>query len=330
MNEILFVLIGFLVGVVIVGFYFFSKKKGVIDERQSEAIKNLERSFTEMVGVLKEIKGNVDGTSQIMHQQVFSFTKETTEMKKQLEKVQETMKDISSFQEIFRTPKLRGEWGEANLGHILAEYFPKELYLTNHQFSSGSQVEFVLKLPNKKLLPIDAKFFSENFAKMKEAKTEEERNASQKKLIQDIKLNIQEISSKYILPAENTVDFALMFIPAEAIFYEIMFNLRGEDIASFARSKKVILTSPNTIYLTLRTIVDWFRDTQISKQTQEVLKRLNRIQQDAQKLMDDFRKLGGHLRLATSAYDTSEKRLSLFTDRVEKLTEWQDIKKLSQ
>lgn len=308
-------------------FFFLSRKRGV-DERQSEAIKNLERSFTEMVGVLKEIRGNVDGTSQAMHRQISSFTKETTEMKKQLEQVQAAMKDISSFQEIFRTPKLRGEWGEANLGHILSEYFPKELCLPNYQFSSGAQVEFALKLPNKKILPIDAKFFSDNFEKMKEAAGEQERAAFQKKLIHDIKLKIEEISSKYILPSENTVDFALMFVPAEAIFYEIMFNLKEEDVANYARSKKVILCSPNTIYLTLRTIVDWFRDTQISRQTQEILKRLNKIQQDSEKLMDDFRKLGSHLRNATAAYDSSEKRLSLFSDKVGRLLEEEEQKKL--
>jgi len=187
-----------------------------------------------------------------------------------------------------------------------------------------------LKLPNKKLLPLDAKFFSDNFGKMKEAKTEEEKNIFQKKLIQDIKFSINEISSKYILPSENTVDFALMFIPAEAIFYEIMFNLREEDIANYARSKKVVLASPNTIYLTLRTIIDWFRDTQISHQTQEILKRLNRIQTDADKLMEDFRKLGSHIRNASLAYEDSEKRLSLLDERVEKLIKIGETKKLKE
>lgn len=330
MADITLILIILLIAAGGMGWFFFLSRKSKVDERQSEAIKNLERSFAEMVGVLKEIKGNVNGTSQAMHQQISSFTRETTEMRKQLEQVQETMRDISSFQEIFRTPKLRGEWGEANLAHILTEYFPKELCLLNHQFSSGVQVEFALKLPNKKLLSIDAKFFSDNFEKMKEAKTEEERVDFQKKLIQDIKFNIQEIASKYILPAENTVDFALMFVPAEAIFYEIMFNLREEDIASFARSKKVILCSPNTIYLTLRTIVDWFRDTQISRQTQEILRRLNRIQHDSEKLMNDFRKLGSHLRNATSAYDASEKRLFLFSDKVSRLLEQEEPKQLEE
>lgn len=325
MSTGVLILIVFLAVMFFAGIFVLLNKKSRVDQSQSEAIRDLERRLTDlMISQLKEIRGNVDGTSQQMHQQISSFTKETVQIREKLKEVQETMKGISSFQEIFRTPKLRGEWGEANLEHILNEYFPKELYIQNYSFSSGAQVEFVLKLPNKKLLPIDAKFFSDNFGRMKEAKSEEERKALQKKLIQDIKFNIQEISTKYIVPAENTTDFALMFIPAEAIFYEIMFNLKEEDIAEYARTKKVVLTSPNTIYLTLRTIIDWFRDTQISRQTQEILKRLNRIQADADKLMDDFRKLGNHIKNASLAYDSSEKRLNLFSDKVAKLLEVQE------
>ena len=90
---------------------------------------------------------------------------------------------------------------------------------------------------------------------------------------------IDDISSKYILPSENTVDFALMYIPAEAIYYEIVNNIGKDfDLVNYAWSKRVILTSPNTIYLTLRTIEHWFKDTQISRQTQDILKRLNRMQ----------------------------------------------------
>jgi len=315
----------------VAGITIFYIKKSRVDKTQSDAIRDLERRLTDlMINQLKEIRGDVDGTSKAMNQQISSFTKETVQIREELKGVQETMKGISSFQEIFRTPKLRGEWGEANLGHILSEYFPKELCLSNYSFSSGAQIEFVLKLPNKKLLPIDAKFFSDNFEKMKETRTEKERNIYQKKLIQDIKFNINEISTKYILPSENTVDFALMFVPAEAIFYEIMFNLRGEDIANYARTKKVVLTSPNTIYLTLRTIIDWYRDTQISRQTQEILKRLNKIQTDADRLMNNFRKLGNHIKNASSAYEDSEKRLSLLDEKVEKLIEIGETKKLKE
>jgi DNA recombination protein RmuC len=309
----------------------FLLRKSRIDKAQTDAIRDLERRLTDlMINQLKEIRNNVDGTSQAMHQQISSFTRETVQFREQLKQVQDELKNISSFQEIFRTPKLRGEWGEASLDHILSEYFPKELYQSQYLFSSGEQVDFVFKLPNGKLLPIDAKFFSDNFEKMLEAKTDGERKVLQKKFVQDVKFNIDQIASKYILPSENTVDYALMYIPAEAIFHQIMFNLKDEDIADYARRKKVTLTSPNTIYLTLKTIEHWFRDTQISRKTQEILKRLSRIQLDAEKLMEEFRKLGSHLRNASACYENSEKRLSLFTDRVEKLTEFEEYKKLSR
>ena len=309
-----------ILGIVFLFFVFFFKKSK-IDKTQNEAIRDLERRLTDlMTNQLKEIRGSVDGTSQAMNQQISSFTKETVQIRDELKQVQETMKGISSFQEIFKSPKLRGQWGEASLeNQILSEYFPKEFYKTQYQFSTGDQVDAVLKLPNGRLLPVDAKFPFENFEKMVFSTSDAEKDLFRKKFTEDVKCRIQEISSKYILPSENTVDFALMYIPAEAVFYEIMFNLKEEDLARYARLKKVVLTSPNTIYLTLRTLMDWFRDTQISRQTQEILKRLNRIQADSEKLMEDFRKLGNHLRNAVSSYDSSEKRLSLFSNKVEKL-----------
>jgi len=310
---------------------YFLLRKSNIDQIQSEDIRDLERRLTDlMINQLKEIRGSVDGTSQAMHQQISSFTKETVQIREELKQVQETMKNISSFQEIFKSPKLRGQWGEASLEHqILNEYFPKEFYKTQYRFSSGEKVDAILKLPNEKFLSIDAKFPFENFGKMMDCSLETEKNLFRKKFIGDVKFRIDEVATKYILPSENTVDFALIYIPAEAVFYEIMFNIK-EDIANYARERKVVLTSPNTIYLTLRTIVDWFRDTQISRQTQEILKRLNRIQEDAGKLTEDFRKLGCHLRNAVSSYDNSEKRLNLFSEKVEKLLETKETKKLKE
>ena len=142
---------------------------------------------------------------------------------------------------------------------------------------------------------------------------------------------MQEIASKYVLPSEGTVDFALMYVPAEAVYYEIINSLGKEiDIAAYAWSKKIILTSPNTIYLTLRTIEHWFKDTQVSRKTQDILKRMGKVHQDASKLMDEFRKLGGHIRNASSAYENSEKRLSLLDERVEKLVQIGETKQLKE
>lgn len=309
---------------------FLLLRKSGVNKEQSGEIKDLERRLTDlMINQMKEIRGNVDGTSKAMYEQIHSFTKEATQIREGLKQMKESMKDISSFQEIFKSPKLRGQWGEASLGHILNQHFPQDLYKLQYLFSSGEQVDAVLLLPNKKILPIDAKFPSENFAKMVESQTEEEKELYQKKFVDDVKFKINDISSKYILPSESTVDFALMYIPAEAVYYEIINNIsRKTDIADYAWSKRVILTSPNTIYLTLRTIEHWFKDTQISHKTQDILKRLNRIYLDSKKLSESFRRLGSHLRNSVSAYDNSEKRLSLFSERVEKLTQLKEKKKL--
>ncbi|RLC34610.1 MAG: hypothetical protein DRZ76_02390 [Candidatus Nealsonbacteria bacterium] len=326
-DSILFLIVAFLIaGIGILIIYF---KKLQVDRGQSEAIRDLERRLTDlMIGQLKEIREGQLGDSRAMHQQISAFTKEATQIREDLKQVQERVKDVSTFQEIFKSPKLRGQWGEASLEHILAQHFPEELYERQHLFSSGEQVDAVLNLPNGKILPIDAKFPSENFVKMIEA-SGPERDAFQKKFIEDVKGHIDKIASKYIIPSESTVEFALMYIPAEAIYYEIVNNIgRQFDLAGYAVSKRVVVTSPNTIFLTLNTIEHWFKDTQISRQTQEILKRLDRVQQDASKLMNDFRKLGSHLKNAMSSYDSSEKRLNIFSDRVDKLKEFKEVKKL--
>lgn len=332
MSELFFVLIIILIVGGGTAIAIFLSRKSKIDKNQTDAIRDLERRITDlMIGQLKEIRGSVDGTSKAMQDQIRSFTKETTEMRENLKQIEEAVKDVSTFQEIFKSPKLRGQWGEASLEHILAQHFPKELYKTQYLFSSGEQVDAVLKLPNNKVLPIDSKFPSENFEKMINAGAETEKNFYKKSFLEDVKNRVQEIASKYILPSEGTVDFAFMYIPAEAVYYEIINNIGREvDIAAFAWSKHIILTSPNGLYKDLRTIEHWFRDTQISKQTQEILRKLGRVHQDSEKLMEDFRKLGSHISNAKSAYESSENRLRLLDDKVEKLVEIGETKRLEE
>lgn len=327
MQEIIFLIIfGFLGGIFFL-ILFFLNKKIYLSKEEFRAIKDLEKLTDLILIQLRQIQGSLNGSSETMRRQIYDFTKETTQLREDLKKIQQTVEEISSFQEFFKAPKLRGEWGEASLKHLLSEYFPKEFYKIQHFFSTGAEVDAVLRLPNGKLLPIDAKFPFDNFRKMIQAQSKEEKENFRKKFFEDVKIRIQEISKKYILPSENTVDFALMYVPAEAVYYEI--NMAKEiDLISYAQAKKVIITSPNTIYLTLRTIEHWFKDTKISQQTQQILQRLSKIQQDALKLKENFRKLGSHLKNALSAYDDSERRLSLFSERVEKLTNLKEIKKL--
>ena len=330
--NLFFLLLVALLVVAGAGSVIFYLKKSQTDKSQSDSIRDMERRLTDlMIGQLKEIRESQVGTSKSMSDQMRSFTQEATKIREDLKQVQDSVKDVSTFQEIFKSPKLRGQWGEASLEHILAQHFPQELYKMQYLFSSGEQVDAVLKLPNGKLLPIDSKFPSENFEKMVNTASETEKNFYKKTFIEDVKFKINDIAAKYILPAEGTLDYAFMYIPAEAVYYEIIHNISKEaDISAFAWSKHIILTSPNGIYKDLRTIEHWFKDVQISKKTQEILKKLGRVHQDAQKLMDDFRKLGSHLTNAKSAYDSSEKRLTILDDKVEKLEDIGEPKKLGE
>ncbi len=270
---------------------------------------------------LKDSRESVERSTHAVNQQVQGFTTGLTHLSENLKQVHESVRNVSSFQDIFKSPKLRGIWGEASLEASLAQYFPKDRYELQHYFKSGEAVDAILRLPNDLMLPIDSKFNWENFQKMVEAENDIQREQHKKTFFSDVKKKIDEISSKYLLPSEKTTDFALMYVPAETVYYEIINNIKDTDIASYARSKKVIMTSPNTFFLSVSAINHWFKDYQTSRQTKEIIKRLDMVAKDAVKLSDDFERLGKHLSNAHGSYESSEKRLNLMVDRVKNVLE---------
>ncbi|MDP3963494.1 MAG: DNA recombination protein RmuC [bacterium] len=289
------------------------------DGMQSRFSEELHRMRQEMATHLGGNREALERSGHALQKQMLEFTSGITQMSGALQEVRGSVKEISSFQDILKTPKLRGQWGEAVLKHLLEEAFPKESFEEQHYFKSGEAVDAVLKTPDGKLLPIDSKFPLENFQRYMQAGTEAEKNAAKKLFLEDARREIDAVSAKYILPAEGTTDFALLFIPAESVYYEIVNNFKDVDMSEYARKKKILLVSPNTLYLHLQIIQRWLKDVRVSHQTKEILKRLARIMQDSQKLQDDFRKLGGHLTNARGSYDTTEKRLALIVDRSERL-----------
>ena len=264
-------------------------------------------------------------------QQVQSFTQNMTQIQENMKQMHESVKSVSSFQDIFKSPKLRGIWGEASLEAALNQYFSKDMYGLQHYFKSGEAVDAVLNLPNGLILPIDSKFNWENFEKMVNADNDIQKDIHRKSFYSDVKKKIDEIASKYLLPSEGTTDLALMYVPAETVYYEVINNIKDVDIPSYARSKRVFMVSPNTFALSISAIRHWFKDVEFNKQTKEVMKRLERIYTDSNKLAEDFQRLGKHIDNTKSAYDSSEKRLSLMADRVKNVVEIgekEDVKKI--
>lgn len=267
--------------------------------------------------IRKELSEDRSSSSNTLLAQMDNFTGKFGEMKAELEKIDKEVKDVSSFQNVFKSPKLTGEWGEASLEYLLSQYFPRrDSYEKQHKFPSGEKVDFALTLPNGRILPIDSKYPHDLFMQFIHA-PDEEKETIKKNLISGVKKDIDDIATKYILPNENTVDFAIMYIPAESLYYEI---ISKEDLNTYAWTKKVAIASPNNFVLTIAIIMDWFKKADISKRADAILKKLQRVKIDGEKLADAFRKLDKHLTEARSSYDDSKERLGHLVDRVEDAT----------
>lgn len=238
-------------------------------------------------------------------------------------KVFEVGKDIAGLQEILRSPKLRGGLGELFLGDLLAQILPPAHFSLQHRFKSGEAVDAVIKLGSG-LVPVDAKFPLENFKRVVEVQAEDERKTAKKKFVADVKKHIDAISGKYILPDEGTFDFALMYIPAENVYYELIIKDEAVDtdkgLLNYSFAKRVIPVSPNSFYAYLQTILLGLKGLHIEERAQEILKSLAQLSGDFDKFRGDFDLVGKHLTNMKTKYDDADKRLDKFDDRLKSLT----------
>ena len=174
----------------------------------------------------------------------------------------------------------------------------------------------------ERLVPIDAKFSLENFQKALDTQDEQQKNSYRKKFIQDVKNRVDEIAQKYILPAENTYDFSLMYIPAENVYYEVIIK---EDLFSYGMAKKVIPVSPNTFYAYLQVICLGLKGLKIEENAKSILKNLSSLTIEINKFKEDFDLLGGHLSNASRKYEDGQKRLDRFQDRLSNIQDTKSI-----
>ena len=268
---------------------------------------------------LKETSQALQDANKTVGERLDSANKVFGDVQKSLGRLEEThkqiyeiSKDISSLQELLRAPKFRGEIGETLLGRLLEDILPKENIKLQHRFKSGDIVDAAIVI-GQSLISIDAKFPLENFKRSQEAVSEDERKTSYRVFVRDVKGRIDEVSSKYILPDEGTFDFALMYIPAEAVYYQIS---KDEELGTYAKSRKVIFVSPNTFYAYLQAILYGLRGVNIQKNIQKIFSDLGRLQLDFKKFQEDFDLVGGHLSNAAKKYTEAKAKLEGFTDKL--------------
>jgi DNA recombination protein RmuC len=221
--------------------------------------------------------------------------------------------DIKNLQQILASPKLRGNLGEWQLENILSALLPADSFTLQHTFRDGKKVDALVKMPSYSV-PIDAKFPLENFQKLQRSENEAEGKKLRREFLKDVQKHIDKIAESYIKPDQGTLDFALMFIPAENVYYEAMIK-NSEDtisIADYAMEKKVFPVSPNLLYVYLMTVVMGLHGLQIEKQAAEIRQNLKSLNVSFADFISLWDTLGGHIRNAYGKHDEGQKKLDKF------------------
>lgn len=256
----------------------------------------------ELVEWLKDLGARVDKQTQTMDhkltQNIDMFNKRLDKSAQVIGDVQKTIGEFSEIgrsmqqlQEFLQSPKLRGNIGEQVLKELLAQSLPADTYSLQYSFKNGEKVDAVIKTSHG-LIPIDSKFPISNFKRMIEEKSEELRNQIKKEFVADVKKHIKSISSKYILVSEGTIDYALMYIPSESVYYEI---INDGDIYDYAATMSIVPVSPMSFYAYLKVILISFEGQRIQKQAKEILSLLQSMQKDYEKADDSMSILQKHI-----------------------------------
>ena len=244
------------------------------------------------------------------------------ELSKTSEQIHEVGKNIATLQEILRPPKLRGGLGEQFLGELLSQILPPEFFTLQYTFLSGERVDAVVRI-GEKLVPIDSKFPLDNFKRVVECKADEERRTYQKIFYRDVKKHIDDIANKYILPQEGTYDFALLYIPAENVYYETITKDEsfGEEkgVLNYALTKKVIPVSPNSFYAYLQVIILGLKGLQIEKDALKIQALLSGLKKDIGGFQEDFQLVGKHLVNAVNKFEEARRRLDKFSFKLDQI-----------
>jgi DNA recombination protein RmuC len=297
-------------------------------QQQLEALKAAQDKTTESLN--KSLQAGQSSLTQSLQ----SSQKTLSELHSQIGELQGTNKqmmqmgtEIKRLQNILSSPKLRGQMGEWSLDNLLSQIMPKDSYKLQHAFKDGKTVDALIQLVNFSV-PIDAKFPLPGFEKVVKTEDEAEKTKLRKQFIKDLNSHIDKIASDYIRPAEGTLDFAIMYIPAENVYYETIVKYAGEmqDILQYCFDKKVIPVSPNLLYAYLMTVAMGLHGLQIEKQAAEIRQNLKKLNASFADFGGTWDILGKHLRNTYSQYDEGQKKLDRFgmqLDQIQEKTEEQ-------
>lgn len=330
--------------VVVVGFalvtaFLVQKLNGMQQQNGAELLKQDITELNRSVGLLKDnlqatVNDRLDKNQAMMMRQsnetnkiITEITRNLTELKDTNKRVVDVADELKTLQNVLQNPKQRGGLGEYYLETVLGNVLPPHVYETQYKFKDGEIVDAVIKLDKGRLIPIDSKFSLENYNRLVDEKDKLAREALVKSFKADLKNRIDE-TSKYIRPNENTLDYAFMFIPSEAIYYDLLANNIGatgtnaRDLIEYAFiQKKVIIVSPTTFLAYLQTVLQGLRSLQIEERAKDIQKRVGDLSKHIQAHETYMQKLGVTLGTTVNHFNAAHKNLAAMDKDVVKIAE---------
>ncbi|MDP1629646.1 MAG: DNA recombination protein RmuC [bacterium] len=311
----------------IIGFIWFFKKQELKTGGENLGLSLLQNQINEIsrtldlkLGESTELMQRQFGESALMMQRqlnesakiIREITQELTKVSEGQKQVIDIAKQLENLQNILKNPKQRGVLGEYYLKTVLENVLPPGAFQMQYQFEDGAIVDAVIFLRDK-IVPIDSKFSLENYNRLLESKNEAEQKKLEEALKNDLKTRIDE-TAKYIKPKENTMDFAFMFIPSEALYYDLLINKVGSitarDLIEYAIvDKKVIIVSPTSFLAYLQTVLQGLKALQIEESAKEIIKRVEELGRHLSSYETYMKKLGGHLGTTVNMYNDAYKEL---------------------
>jgi len=276
----------------------------VLDSKLAESNKTIQNQFGQSARIIRDVTERLTRLDET-NKQVISFADQ-----------------LRNLQDILKNPKQRGILGEYYLETVLKNVLPPGSYKTQYAFKDGTIVDAVVFI-DKQIIPIDSKFSLENYNRMLEAKDKKKYESA---FISDLKNRIEE-TAKYVKPEENTMDFAFMFIPSEAVYYDLLINKVGtvtedtNNLIYYAGKKKVVIVSPTSFLAYLQTVLQGLRNQKISEQAMEIIKQVDRLGRHMGTYSEYMRRLGNHLGTTVTTYNKAHKELAKVDKDVVKITD---------
>jgi DNA recombination protein RmuC len=292
-----------------------AERSADVDRRLQALVETMDRRLGELDTKVDRRLENASRTTSQIHERLGKVDEATAQML-------ERAKELSRLEQALRPPKARGGFGELLLANLLRDRLPSSAYQLQYGFSSGERVDAVIRVD--RLVPVDAKFPLDNFQRVLETDDDSQRTLHEKAFARDVKGHVDAIAQKYIRPAENTYDFALMYLPAEAVYYELVCGRTGA-LYSYALEQRVFPVSPTTFNAYLQVIALGLKGLQIEQHAHEVMAYCAQLQKDFGRFKDDFDLVGTHLGRAQSKFAEAEKRLDRFEGKLERASEQEEL-----